>query len=61
MLEISNSPNLQYFNVLQQCEGCAYRGRVLIELVTKIEEEGVESPPPSQPIEDDVIDASQVQ
>nr|XP_026691585.1 myoferlin isoform X3 [Ciona intestinalis] len=36
-------------------EGCAYRGRAMVELVTTMDEEGVEPPPPTQPIADEQV------
>nr|XP_026691852.1 myoferlin isoform X2 [Ciona intestinalis] len=36
-------------------DGCAYRGRAMVELVTTMDEEGVEPPPPTQPIADEQV------
>nr|XP_039273403.1 myoferlin-like isoform X2 [Styela clava] len=49
--------NLEGMN-LGKCDGCAYRGRLMVELQTKVEEEGIENPPSSQPIEDDIVAAT---
>ncbi|XP_078489340.1 myoferlin [Ciona intestinalis] len=36
-------------------DGCAYRGRAMVELVTTMDEEGVEPPPSTQPIADEQV------
>ncbi len=38
-----------------QGEGCAYRGRVLVELKTSLDEEEAEPTPKSQPIAEETI------
>lgn len=43
-----------------QSTGCAYRGRAMIELISKLDEEGVDASPNSQPIDEDRLTAAQV-
>jgi len=43
-----------------QGEGCAYRGRAMVELTTALDEEGSDPVPASQPIPEDQIALTQV-
>ncbi|XP_077973068.1 myoferlin-like isoform X2 [Styela clava] len=41
-----------------KCGGCAFRGRLMVELKTKLQDDTEEKTPKSQPIEDDIIAAT---